>query len=311
MKYFCVLFSILFISNHSQAQVWVDEGAIWHYDFWNIATEGFYEYTYTEDVLIDEQDCQKIEGRRYLYGMGGPDGDYVLLSESSMGEFYTYVSGDTIFYREGDEFRVLLNFSAEVGDAWLISTTNNWGFGCSDSSYVEVIEVGSITIGGTDYRTITLEPTSESAFGFRGVFCERFGNVSGGTDPYYDLFPHDYACEEIVETEIIEWDYAGFKCFQDNSFELYNPDGETCDWWRVNLTIDESPSQELSFYPNPANDEIIINNQNGVDYGLYALDGTLIEKGLIEHSHISISHLTNGTYVLGINGKKTKLVVLH
>ena len=115
----------------------------------------------------------------------------------------------------------------------------------------------------------------------------------------------------LLETEIIEWDYAGFKCFQDNSFELYNPDGETCDWWRVNLTIDESPSQELSFYPNPANDEIIINNQNGVDYGLYALDGTLIEKGLIEHSHISISHLTNGNYVLGINGKKTKLVVLH
>ena len=263
MKSLLTAFVLCFTLNTSFAQVWVDEGAVWHYDYWNVAQEGFYEIKQVADTTIDGQLCKAFDGKRYSYGMSEPGGDYVLIGESDLTTNYTYVSGDTVFYRDHDAFYVMLNFGAEVGDTWIISTHPYWE-SCDDTSRIEVMETGSITIGGEDYRTITVEPTSNSPFGFVGTFVERFGNISG-SNPFITTFPSGYECDSM--DAIVEWDYVGFSCFEDDSFTLYNPSGEDCDWWRVNVGLAEDELSKLSVYPNPANASLTIqhnlpNNQS-------------------------------------------------
>lgn len=292
---------ILFISFTSNAQVWIDEGAVWHYDFWNIASEGFYEYMYTGDTLIDGQNCQKIEGSRFLYGVGEPGGGLVFWGESSLPVNYTYVSGDTVFYRNGDEFFVMLNFGATVGDTWMISTTNFWGEGCNDTSYIEVLETGTIDIDGSTYRTITVHPTPGSSYGFSGTFCERFGNLNLESNAYHDLFPHDYLCEELEDDIVVEWDFTHFKCFQDNSFDLYNPSGNACDWWRVNVGVDEYENEKLTVYPNPASELITLNNGNiGNQFTIYTVTGKKMLSGTLQTNTVNISTLNPGTYIIQV-----------
>ena len=250
MKNSILIFSLLFVLNSGNAQVWVDDGAVWHYDYWNVAEEGYYEIKHIGDTLIEGELCKAFEGTRFSYGMVGPGEGYALFGESDLGTNYTYVSGDTVFYRNNDEFFVMLNFGAEVGDTWTISTFPYWEV-CAEPSQLEVTETGSILIDGSEYRTITVQPTSNSPFGFVGTFVERFGNISG-FDPFSTPFPTPFQCEDL--DAIVDWDNVKFKCFEDNSFDRYNPSGETCDWWKVNVGISEDVIDNLLVYPNPFSD---------------------------------------------------------
>lgn len=305
MKIF--LASILFTltSFTSNAQVWIDEGAVWHYDFWNLFVVGYYEYTYTQDTLIDGHLCQMIEGEKRTF-FDTPDFD--LMSESELSPQFTYVSGDTVFYRNNDEFHVLLNFGAEVGDSWVISTLP---FDvCHDTSRVEVLETGFLTIDGEDYRTITIAPTSTSAYGFSGVFVERFGNVSAGLAPFLHPFPYAYECDSLSEVAIVEWDFVGFSCFQDNSFSLYNPYDKHCGYY---TEIEENESQQISLYPNPATDFIeikgIANTTQETKYHIYDLSGHLVQSGILMNQRIDLADLTSGTYFVQVNETFSRFII--
>ena len=300
------LVSLIYFSFSPKAQVWIDNGAIWHYDFWNVAVEGFYEIEYTKDTLIEGHDCQVIEGVRYMYG-GGIDGDFALIGETNLQTQFTYVSGDTVFYRNNDEFFVLFNFGATAGDSWIISTIP---FDvCDDTSYIEVLETGTIEIDGTTYRTITVEPSSNSSVGFSGIFVERFGNITTGFGPFHDLFPHFYECDSI-ELGIIEWDYTRFGCFEDESFSLYNPDGEDCTWWRTNLSIENQELEPLLFYPNPSSDYITIEGvEPNVDYAIYDLSGKKLKSGIMPKDIIDIRALESGIYLLKIENHTVRFSI--
>lgn len=299
-----LFFTLMAVSTH--AQVWVDNNAVWHYDYWNVAQEGFYEISHTHDTLIDGKLCKAFGGTRYSYGIG-PDGGTVTLGESNLGTNYTYVSGDTIFYRNNEAFFVMLNFGAEVGDSWIISTTPFWEE-CDDTSRIEVIETGTMTIGGESYRTLTVEPTSNSPMGFRGQFIERFGNIQSELAPFQYLFPSHYGCDSI--DGIFEFDFMNFKCFEDDSFTLYNPSGETCDWWRVNVGLAEDDLIPLTVFPNPSTGQIII---SGIDpqshVELYNIAGEKLRGGPLENNILDLSNFEDGIYLLRTNGL-TKRVVL-
>ena len=301
-----VLLTLTF-STYAECQVWIDNGATWHYDFWNVATEGFYEYKYTGDTLIDSHECQKIVGSRYAYGLSGPDFEPAFFGQSDLGTHYTYVSGDTVFYRNNEEFFVLFDFGATAGDSWIISTTTFEI--CGDTSYVYVTETGTITIGGETYRTITLETDADASYGIEGVFCERFGNISGG-GPFTDLFPHEFECDSLTDVMVIEWDMSTFKCYEDDSFELYNPSGEDCDWWRVNLGVKTEEKADLGIYPNPATDFIFIDGIiSESQYEILNLNGQIVQTGEITTNKVAINSLNSGVYFIQMSGAVRRFMV--
>ncbi|HQO49688.1 MAG TPA: hypothetical protein PK939_04625, partial [Bacteroidales bacterium] len=67
MKRLPFLVFMLFINSASFSQVWIDYGAAWHYDFWNIGVGGFFKYEYASDTVIDGHNCQKITSESYVF----------------------------------------------------------------------------------------------------------------------------------------------------------------------------------------------------------------------------------------------------
>ena len=60
MKKMLFILNFVLVLLPSNAQVWVDSGAVWHYDYSNLSTGGYVKYIYEKDTLILNKVCQKI-----------------------------------------------------------------------------------------------------------------------------------------------------------------------------------------------------------------------------------------------------------
>jgi hypothetical protein len=56
-----ILFLTLFSFN-AIGQVWIDSGAVWHYDVGLGYAFGFDKHEYSQDTIIESKNCQKITG---------------------------------------------------------------------------------------------------------------------------------------------------------------------------------------------------------------------------------------------------------
>lgn len=276
-----------------QAQTWVQHDATWHYDFWNVASGGFYKLSYSEDTLIGGTLCQRIDTKKYTF-ISDQFGTIQLQDSSQFAPQYTYTNGDTVFYWNDNQFFTLFNFGANIGDQWLIGTSNPQAFGvCSDSSFVEVIDAGSVTIHSTNYRTITLATVDSSAIGLSGVFVERFGFLD--SNQAFLPFPRTMNCNG----DVIEYDILTFKCFEDDSLSLYNPSGEDCEYYLTHLDLEELPKNNVTVHPNPFREWINISTSTSGEFTLYDVKGTELEHhSFSEGTNIKLSHLKHGLYLL-------------
>ncbi|UKN00596.1 T9SS type A sorting domain-containing protein [Paracrocinitomix mangrovi] len=252
--FFCLLFTI-----NTQAQTWIDQNAIWHYEYTGVAEWGYFTYEYVQDTMVGGQLCQEIVHKKHTFMLSAPpNSQTVYLGPNTIKKHYTYVSGDTVFYQDNGEFFVHVNYGANIGDTWIISTTHNGNSYCNDTSIVEVIDTGSVVINTNTYRTVTLSTLEGSSYFMSGLFVERFGkmNVNWGSS---QLFPIYMECD----TNVIQEYYAlKFRCFEDDSFPLYHPSAEDCDYPLQELSIGGFDQLMLEIYPNPAKETVNIKNLN-------------------------------------------------
>lgn len=291
----CFLFSFQF----SNAQVWGYEGAEWHYGF-SVFYTGFYNFHYTSDTLINDINCQKIEGEKHTFIIQS-NGTYVH-QQSITSPRFTYYSGDTVFYQgtNGDFFQ-LFNFGAEVGDRWIIDKNlEPWDL-CDTISQVEVIETGVVTINGEILRTITLETLDNSLMIMSGTIIERIGPVGG-----LFLFPTYTSCDPEI---VVDFEQKFFRCYSDNSFAQH-PESINCEYW-LSMGLEDMDLDPYKIYPNPTKDLLTIENlnQNELKVSIFSLDGNLILKQLNSREKlipIQLNSLQNGVYfmILESNGNQ-------
>ena len=306
MKMFFLVL-ILFFSIQSNAQVWIDNNATWYYDWSSIGFGGFEEISYTQDTLIDGVLCQKIEAAQHEF-YPAADGEINYLGVQNYLAGITYVHGDTVFYRNNNEFFTLFNFGAQVDDIWVISTTNPNDFSlCNDTSKVKVTQVGIVTINSINYRTLTLESISGSPYKLEGEFVERFGSIGSSSGKAF--FPISYGCDSSVFYDLYIFN---FKCFEDDSFNLYNPSGSICYYVSniVNPKLDK-----FSVYPNPSTDllYIDINSSNIKQIEIYSMYGEVVfSSRKINYNQIifNISELVSGQYFVKIGETYSKFIKL-
>jgi hypothetical protein len=306
------IFTILFLLQllNTNAQVWIEQNAIWHYDYTGIGDGGFEKIEYDSDTLIDGINCQKLKFVRSSFTTN-QNNELVSLGESSGLKGVTYVNGDTVFYRRNERFYVLYNFGAQIGDSWIIDTLSQNGDPfCGDTSKVEVIDVGTVTMNGTDYRYITLETIDGSPFQLSGTFVERFGPYGVGYTGH-NLFPIQNFCDPNV---IVDYYIHSFKCFEDNSFTLYNPSGGSCGY---TIGLDENKflgNESDKLYPNPVQNELTIsiaNIDNLTEIIILNVLGEIVEKYDLNSNQksINVSNLDNGIYFIRMeNGKSLKFI---
>lgn len=296
-RYIFIIFVSLFSINVT-GQVWIDSGAVWHYDFLNVGNWGFYKYEYFQDTLIQGKNCQKIRGSSYAFTHDQYN-NIILFSHNQFSNNYTYVSGDTVFYLNNGEFFTLFNFGASVGDSWIVSTTNPYGV-CDDTSRIVVIDTGKMTLNSVQYRFIKVQPTSNSPWGLFGTYAERFGNIDSTFLCFQSLFPGPIQCDSLSGT--IEWDRIIFKCFKDSSFTMYNPSGQDCEYYLTHLGISEPNTNDLLYYPNPTSGLFNIENSYPCDkyVEIYNYQGLLTRSFTLTSTanRIDISDLKSGMYFL-------------
>lgn len=294
MKKSILLSLILLISTCLNAQVWIDTGAKWTYDYWNVSEGGTYTFTYTNDTLILGKHCQEIEivKYEYVYDQFGEIHSFVI----PVGSNYTYASGDSVFYYSNDSFFLMYDFSASIGDTWVVGV-NQFG-SCEDTAMVRVTQTGTVNINGFQLRTITLETISDSFIGLTGTCVERFGNETHNyPENGYGPFPGIQNCGSAV----IDYNVYDFRCFTDNTFGTYNPRNIACD----TLTgLYETETSIFGFYPNPTEGEIIFENidHNPCEIQIYNMGGQLLKQFYLKPTErkIDISDLQNGVYFIRI-----------
>lgn len=294
------LIFLFFVLHQADAQTWIDSNATWHYnleELSGLSIQGFYKYSYHDDTIIDGINCQKIACSLYEFYTWP---EVVFLDSNSVAEYYTYVSNDTVYYRNNDAFFVLFDFGASIGDTWIISATNNGNGFCDDTSTVQVIDTGTVIINSQVLRTITLEPVVGSSYGLSGVYNEKFGLMTYG--PWH-LFPRVMECDSNV---IVEWYYTSFKCFEDDSFNLYNPSATDCEYLLTHLELTETKLNEVSVYPNPVKDKLMIEVPENGQISILTVHGeVLLRKEIRDYLELDFSAFEPGIYFVHFFGQST------
>jgi Secretion system C-terminal sorting domain len=283
------------------AQVWVENNAVWHYDYWNMGQGGFYKVTHVGDTLLAGHISKRFNMEKHQFHIytGNPFANDTIIyaGVQQFNPKYTYQSNDSVYYWDQDQYRLLFNFGAQIGDSWLVSS-HPGNFGCSDTSIVEVVNTGIENINGTDYRFIDLQSSDTSTWTLNGHFNERFGG-------YSYTFTAEHECNGVVE-----WDILTFKCFEDDSFSLYNPSGEDCEYYLTHLDVSELETIDLVLYPNPTSGTVTIEGGLINKVEIVGLDGRVIET-VIEVNGLnafSTANLEPGSYIVQLysqNGQIT------
>lgn len=297
-----LLFFLLLVTLNSRAQVWVSPNAVWTYDYSGISEGGTFKWKYSHDSIVQGRLVQVLKCEKHQFVMdqfGQLHG-----SLQDYGSRLTSVSGDTVFYVNNDQFYVLYNFNASIGDQWIIAENPNAEF-CNPVSSVQVSDTGSVLINGQMRRTITLETLTTGEFGIDGIAVEGIGLISGTSN--FGMLPGGRDCP--MSGIITEWYSCDFRCFNDDNIGTYNPGSLDCNY--LTVSMNEKEFGELSIFPNPSNGFVKIEQlTEDVEIRIANLSGkiVLIKNSSREQNVIDISHLSDGAYFIEVGKKRAKIL---
>ena len=159
---------------------------------------------------------------------------------------YVYTENDTVYYFSpgSNQFEILYDFTAEVGDQWTIEGLPNVIPGnplpyASDT--ITVDSISSMIVGGDTLKVWHIHNTFWFEWG--GLIIEKIGNDK--------LF--------IPKMGLIEAYVWGLRCFESPG-EAYHLVPYPCDtiYSTISKTLDPNESDGLKVAPNPFQEEITI-----------------------------------------------------
>lgn len=287
--------------------VWTKNNPVWHYDYWNYNDQGFIKIEKQDSVLHDGHWCDHLVATKYKFFASGPPPSPITYIVEDYQGGDVYVSNDTVFYWDVDHFSILYDFSAAVGESWLLQNGVNVPseFQCNDSSIVNVVSIGNVSLSGEVTTQLNLSSPSENAYLFEGAVNARFGAM--GTNY---LFPMLHSCDSLL---IFDADVISFKCFQDDSL-FYNPSGEDCEYLLTHLSISEEKLSAIQANPNPVEDWLMFSSQDELlNATFFDSKGKQIEVLNFQQKGWDLSALSKGIYIVVVetkNGTKQSVRVL-
>lgn len=279
------LFLLLLFSATVQGQIWIDQGATWHYE-WSGILPAFDKIEYVGDTVIQQKNCQVLEVTRYVFQPIQSGGQ---LLNTTYFYNYTHLSNDTLYYLVNGQFEILYCFGAQVGDTWDIGVdTNVWLCG---SSVVKVHDTGSTIINGEKYEWIAVHTLPNSSVGLSGKIYKRFGAISDY------LFPTPRNCDPNSMVSFYDFRFA---CFEDVSFPVYNVTNKACAYLLHTGIADlEKEKKIVTLFPNPVRDVLHIRASSG--YKISQIEITDIQGNfltLVHHNEIDLTGLSKGVYLV-------------
>lgn len=143
MKKHILLSLLLVVAFQSNAQVWGNLGAKWHYVYSSFDV-GLLTVTYEMDTILGGETAQKLKVSDQVFFWQSNGG----LNAGPVSSWYNYTrySGDSVFWWHDNQYFLMYDFGASVGDIWVVGTGNGGDPFCDSVSKVEVVGTGTMTI---------------------------------------------------------------------------------------------------------------------------------------------------------------------
>lgn len=272
MKKLLLLFSLTFSLSQVMAQTWCPPGATWHFkrgqQFSNAGVDGVMTMTYTGDAIQLGTLCKVLQAT-YVGNSGWPSSPVVTQNFKT---YYTHLTNGVLYILNGNRFDTVVSFNALPGDKWLRPGFDSvGGSGCNSRRPYTVIDTGHVLINGFNLKKVTASYSafynySQNTYTFvaQHTFIERL--LFTGATPY-SIFPID--CE--MDNILAEIPQTYFRCYEDNSFPLYNVSNYGCSSL-TGVSSQQNDDATISIYPNPAEDRLVVKIPDAADYTLHLLN---------------------------------------
>ncbi|PKP48385.1 MAG: hypothetical protein CVT92_16175 [Bacteroidetes bacterium HGW-Bacteroidetes-1] len=242
------------------------------------------------DTIIQSKNCkilQRLNAFELCENMG-TDSEFI------------YQTNDTLYWYNSstENFTILYDFSAEVGDSWEIYANN-----CSFTVTVDLID--SLFISNKFRKVLHISDVYNY---FTGKIIENIGHTKA-------FFPKDIFWECIgvgCDSDIIDT----LRCYLQSDTLVYKWNVDPCDTSYLITGVRDIETVEISTFPNPTNDFIYLNITNDaligfepIYYRLLNLNGQIVKTSEVSnHKRINISNLVSGIYFFQLYDEKTNFI---
>lgn len=280
-------------SMHSQIQ-FCSPGAEWHYSFWSMWNISNEFIKYTGDTVVNNQTVKKLKHYRFFLGENGSIPTRLTLIKQT---------GDTVFMRNirtGNQWQILYNFAAQPGQGW----NNQLSDGQSGliQSYTKVDSVKQVLVNGQSLKRLYLTYDDDIVAWTGGKLQHQVTELFGSS---VFLFPF-YCRRSMTDDDWIQ----DFLCYQDSASGLHQFTSYPCNFTLVFGLESLAAFPAPSFFPNPVDDKLMIDNVlfAPADLVLYNVQGFEARRySLNSTNQIDLEDLAPGIY-LGVVKKNGQVV---
>ena len=319
-KIIYLLFCFISFSAISQ-QPFAPIGAKWSYSPHCLSSPSphceYFTFESVADTVVDG-----ITARKIVYSKHTTDGS-AFVPEANL---IMYGDGDRIYYYFENEFQMLYDFSAQVGDTFNIQLgafANFYDVGSGNiidsTTNIQVLvdSVGTTNINNEILRVLYLKSInfSEASWFFNysnTPVIERIGSTTTG------FFGES-------TTQILAGFPGSFRCYEDPDIFYKNPDFNfSCDYIYGTDAVENLKTNDFEISPNPTSNRFFIKNKNEspekTNIQLIDFQGVTVfqkEKTINKNESFEVrtAHLASGIYFLKINHNNTftikKIIVNH
>ena len=212
---------------------------------------------------------------------------------------YVYEENGEVYWwnKELQNFTLLYDFSAEVGDEWEIKVG-------SESFVTRVYEMETYMIDGIPYKRMTIGDANNI---FSGTLISTIGHLTS-------FFP------ENLMTPGKGYRVDGMRCYWLNGDLILKNGDRDCDvvYQQLHNGVEEKDVASFVVYPNPANNILFVRlpqcdspTTGQTEYRITNLVGQTLLQGSMntENQQIDISTLPAGMYFINVGEQTTKFIV--
>ena len=255
-------------------------GTEWYYEIKHVTGDVTYQHLeYAADTAINSRRAKIIVETNTMYD-----------KTEWINHEYIYEDGDKIYWwnKETEEFTLLYDFGADVGDEWVID--GGWY-----TITVHVDAAHTVTYKSETYRVLSVSDPDH-------LFT---GDIICGIGHTKSFFP---------ETPIAkDYEVDGLRCFWQDGDLVLTMGEEDCDavYNTIHTAVDENAGASFAVYPNPTDGMLFIENVNASDYRITNLLGQTVKSGSItaEPQQIDVRDLTEGMYFITVGEQTQKIII--
>ena len=261
-------------------------GTEWYYEIKHVTGDVTYQHLeYAADTAINSRRAKIIVETNTMYD-----------KTEWINHEYIYEDGDKIYWwnKETEEFTLLYDFGADVGDEWVID--GGWY-----TITVHVDAAHTVTYKSETYRVLSVSDPSH-------LFT---GDIICGIGHTKSFFPETPMAKD--------YEVDGLRCYWQDGELVLNTGEEDCDaiYNTIHMEVDENAEASFAVYPNPTKGILYVETvhapslQGQTEYRITNLLGQTVKSGNIssDNQQIDMRDLNQGFYFITIGETTQKIII--